>query len=83
VEGAARVGIRVDRGICVGSGACALFEPEFSEQSEENGLVLPRVREAGAEALPVLRVAASRCPAGAIALVPSDGQGSAGWDRTD
>jgi ferredoxin len=83
VDGAARVGIRVDRGICVGSGACALFEPEFFEQSEEDGLVLLRVREAGPEALPALRVAASRCPAGAIALMPSDVQGSAAGDRSD
>ncbi|MCW8375674.1 ferredoxin [Streptomyces justiciae] len=79
----ARVGIRVDRDSCVGSGACALFEPEFFDQSEEDGLVVPRVREAGAEALPALRRAASRCPARAITLVPSDGQGSAGWDRSD
>ncbi|MDT7839103.1 ferredoxin [Streptomyces justiciae] len=79
----ARVGIRVDRDSCVGSGACALFEPEFFDQSEEDGLVVLRAREAGAEALPALRRAASRCPARAITLVPSDGQGSAGWDRSD
>lgn len=83
VEDAARVVIRVDRGSCVGSGACALFEPEFFEQSEEDGLVLPRVREAGPEALPALRAAASRCPVSAIELVPSDGPGSAGRDRAD
>ena len=79
----ARVGIRVDRDTCVGSGACALFEPEFFDQSEEDGLVLPRVREAAPEALPALRAAASRCPARAISLVPLDGQGSGARDRTD
>ncbi|MFE5895095.1 ferredoxin [Streptomyces sp. NPDC002285] len=83
MENAARVAIRVDRDLCVGSGACALFEPEFFDQSEEDGLVLPRVHEAGPEALPALRVAASRCPARAIALVPFDGQGSAARGRTD
>ncbi|WP_329337689.1 ferredoxin [Streptomyces sp. NBC_00663] len=87
---AARVEIRVDRDSCVGSGACALFEPDFFDQSEEDGLVVPRVREAGPEALPALRTAASRCPARAIVLVPADGpegacdgQASAGWDRSD
>lgn len=79
----ARVRIQVDRDSCVGSGACALFEPEFFDQSEDDGLVVPRAREAGPEALPALRRAASRCPARAIALVPSEGQGSAGWDRSD
>jgi len=79
----ARVEIRVDRDSCVGSGACALFEPEFFDQSEDDGLVVQRVREAGPEALPALRTAASRCPARAIVLVPCDGQGSAGWDPSD
>ncbi len=81
VEGTARVGIRVDRDICVGSGACALFEPEFFDQSEEDGLVLQRAREAGPEALPALRVAAARCPARAIALVPLAGDGQESGER--
>ncbi|WP_369227833.1 ferredoxin [Streptomyces sp. R39] len=76
----------MDRDSCVGSGACALFEPAFFDQSEEDGLVLPRVREAGPEALPALRAAASRCPARAISVVSLDGHdGPAGGarDRTD
>ncbi|MEV5845562.1 ferredoxin [Streptomyces sp. NPDC051985] len=82
----ARVGILVDRDTCVGSGACALFEPEFFDQSEEDGLVLPRVREAAPEALPALRAAASRCPARAISLslVSLDGHdGQDGYDGQD
>jgi len=82
-EGAARVGIRVDRDSCAGSGVCALFEPRFFDQSEEDGLVLPRVREAAPEALPALRAAAARCPAGAITLVALDARESAARDRAD
>ncbi|MEV6510254.1 ferredoxin [Streptomyces sp. NPDC051642] len=81
--GAARVGIRVDRDSCAGSGVCALFEPGFFDQSEEDGLALPRVREAGPEALPALRAAAARCPAGAITLVALDARESAVGDRAD
>lgn len=81
--GAARVGIRVDRDRCAGSGVCALFEPAFFDQSQEDGRVLPRVREAAPEALPALRAAAGRCPGGAIALVLPDAPGSAATDRAD
>ncbi|MET9089776.1 ferredoxin [Streptomyces sp. NPDC004237] len=80
---AARVEIRVDRDSCAGSGVCALFEPRYFDQSEEDGLALPRVREAAPEALPALRAAASRCPAGAITLVASDARESAAGDRAD
>ncbi|MCX4238919.1 MULTISPECIES: ferredoxin [Streptomyces] len=81
--GAANIGIRVDRDRCAGSGVCALFEPRYFDQSEEDGLALPRVREAAPEALPVLRAAASRCPAGAITLVVPDTRESAAGDRAD
>ncbi|WP_328685226.1 ferredoxin [Streptomyces sp. NBC_00343] len=81
--GGARVGIRVDRDRCAGSGVCALFEPRFFDQSEEDGLALPRVHEAGPEALPALRAAAVRCPAGAITLVSIDARASAVGDRAD
>ncbi|MFG2937483.1 ferredoxin [Streptomyces sp. NPDC048282] len=81
--GTARVGIRVDRDSCAGSGVCALFEPRYFDQSEEDGLALPRVREASPEALPALRAAASRCPAGAITLVAPDARESVAGDRAD
>ncbi|MGW6739457.1 ferredoxin [Streptomyces sp. NPDC055025] len=81
--GAARVGIRVDRDSCAGSGVCALFEPRYFDQSEEDGLALSRVREAAPEALPALRAAAARCPAGAITLVAPDARESAAGDRAD
>lgn len=83
VAGAARIEIQVDRDSCVGSGVCALFEPDFFDQSEDDGLVLPRVRDAAPEALQALRVAASRCPARAIVLVPSEVQGNAAGDGSD
>ncbi|MFD7132157.1 ferredoxin [Streptomyces sp. NPDC059894] len=73
----------MDRDSCAGTGVCALFEPRFFDQSEEDGLGLPRVGEAPLEALPALRAAAARCPAGAIALVALDAQGRAARDRAD
>ncbi|MFI6726992.1 ferredoxin [Streptomyces sp. R-74717] len=81
--GVGRVAIRVDRDRCAGSGVCALFEPRFFDQSDEDGLVLPRVREAAPEALPALRAAAGRCPAGAIALVALDAPEGTTRDRSD
>jgi ferredoxin len=73
VVSAGRIGIRVDRDSCAGSGACALFVPEYFDeyfdQSDEDGLVLPRVHDAPVEALPELRSAVRRCPAAAIDLL--------------
>ncbi|MFI7498081.1 ferredoxin [Streptomyces sp. NPDC049687] len=71
----ARVGIRVDRDRCASTGLCALFSPEFFDQSETDGRVLPRARDAALGALPALRAAAARCPAEAITVVAPSGRG--------
>lgn len=68
-EDQAAVVIRVDRDRCAAAGLCVLFEPDFFDQSETDGRVLPRVREAGPEALPALQEAAARCPAEAITVM--------------
>lgn len=61
--------IRVDRERCVASGQCALFVPEVFDQSEEDGRVVVLDAGPAAAALPSVRAAAGRCPAGAISLV--------------
>lgn len=56
----------VDR--CMGTGVCALTAPEVFTQRDDDGTVVVKVAEPGAELREMARAAADNCPSGAIRL---------------
>ncbi|WP_030608072.1 ferredoxin [Streptomyces sclerotialus] len=64
--------LSVDRERCVGAGMCALTAPEVFDQDDEEGLTVLLHPEPAPEHRAAARMAAGLCPAGAIALIPTE-----------
>ncbi|MFI6578906.1 ferredoxin [Nocardiopsis sp. NPDC050513] len=62
--------LSVDRGVCIGSGMCALTAPGLFDQDTEDGLVVVHGDPDGEDAAAALARAVDACPSGAITLVP-------------
>ncbi|MFF4546889.1 ferredoxin [Streptomyces sp. NPDC001435] len=64
--------VRVDRDTCLGTGQCMMAVPEVFDQSEDDGKVLLATASPGPGQVTAVRMAAARCPAGAITLRHDD-----------
>ncbi|WP_409055747.1 ferredoxin [Streptomyces sp. SYP-A7185] len=60
--------VRVDRDRCAGSGLCLAQVPAVFDQSDEDGKVLLTTPTPGPRLTAAVRLAAARCPSGAITL---------------
>lgn len=60
--------ITVDQNKCCGAGTCVLLAPDVFDQRDEDGIVVLLDAEPPAELHPLVREAASVCPAAAIAV---------------
>jgi len=67
--------IRVDRARCAGSGLCLAQVPAVFDQSEDDGKVLLNTPVPEPALAAAVRVAAGRCPSGAITLHESGPDG--------
>ncbi len=65
--------VTIDRQLCIGSGNCLVYAPDYFTQDDEAKAVLlagaPRATSAA------VRTAVEACPTGALALRGDDGQG--------
>lgn len=64
--------VRVDRHRCAGSGLCMAQVPAVFDQSDEDGKVLLNAPAPAPELAAAVRMAAARCPSGAITLHETD-----------
>ncbi|GAA1914492.1 hypothetical protein GCM10009837_43980 [Streptomyces durmitorensis] len=64
--------LRVDRHRCAGSGLCMAQVPAVFDQSDEDGKVLLNAPAPAPELAAAVRLAAARCPSGAITLHERD-----------
>ena len=58
--------VSVDREVCCGSGNCVRIAPEVFDQSDDDGLVMLREPEPGAEHESAVYEAVDTCPSAAI-----------------
>ncbi|WP_234381495.1 ferredoxin [Streptomyces sp. NRRL S-1521] len=66
--------IRVDRDRCAGSSLCVSYLPDVFDQSDDDGKVLLKTAEPGADAAQAVRGVVTRCPTGAITVRARDAQ---------
>jgi ferredoxin len=58
--------IAVEQELCCGAGTCVVLAPEVFDQRDEDGVVVLLVERPPEELFPMVREAASTCPALAI-----------------
>jgi ferredoxin len=60
--------VTVDQDKCCGAGTCVLLAPDVFDQRDEDGIVVLLDEQPPEELHPIVREAASVCPAAAISL---------------
>jgi len=69
-ESGGRLLVRIDRGVCMGSGVCIAFAPAtFAHDADTKAVVL----DPAGDPVTDIRAAAEGCPTGAIVLVDQEG----------